>query len=171
MLFARSVCTTTCDPPLIQGVGTHLHGSNLCAPVQGFGQLGLKLIRHCRGVGGGHALPRPAIDQGSKQRGRTTTLKTEMLDQMGCGGLAVGACHTNEMHPGRRMLPERCSQRTGPVGQRLGDHQHRILARGGFQPRCLRPNQGGHRPSLQGLLPKTASIHSLTGKPDEQTAL
>ena len=57
-------------PLLIEGMGAHLHGTDLGTSLNCLGQLGLEQIGEGRGVLCRDAVARPAIHQGAKQSRR-----------------------------------------------------------------------------------------------------
>ena len=159
---------TAGNTPLIQGVRTHFHGRHLRTGSHRFSQLRLQVIRKGRGVGGGDRAAWPAVHQGAEQRGRPPDPLTQMFDQMRHGGFAVGARDTHQGHAPRRVLPERSSQSTEPVGHRLWNNHHSIVGTGGIS-RCSGWSDHSRRCAVfQGLTPETASINTFPGKAQKQ---
>ena len=159
------------DALLVQGMGTHLHRPDLGSRLGGLGQLGLEHIRKGRGVLSGDALARPAVHQSAEQGRRGATTTDQMLDQMGGGGLAVGAGHTDQAQPLAGVLPELSRQQTGPARHGITHHQHGIANGRGPRRRCRRANHHRHSAGRHRLWPEAAAIHHRAGQTHKQGAL
>ena len=122
----RPAETTTGHPPLLKGMGTHLHGHQSAAGAEGRRQLGLQLIGEGGGVGGGAAMAWPPVSQGAKQGGGPAGAVGKVFDQVGGGGFAVGAGNPDQGQLGTGLAPKGSGQAPSAFRHRIGHHQHRI---------------------------------------------
>ena len=162
---------TTSHAMLIEGMGAHLHGSHLGAAFQGFTKLSLQAIRHRCGVRGGEAVAGPSVHQGSKQSSRPATRLTEVFNQVGGGGFAVGAGHTDQPHTHGGPLPEGRRQLTSPKGHGIWHHENAVSRAGWMLSGSLFTDQNCSSTIRQRLWPEAASINPLSRQADEQAAL
>jgi len=159
-------------PLLIERVGAHLHRSDVGAGGHRLGQLALQQIGKSGGVLGGDAVTRPAIDQRAEQGGGPAGAARQVFDQMGGGGLAVGARHAEQLEALAGMAPEGGGQFAGEPAQLVGgDHEHaRLIARRAF-PGGFRTDQGPGGAGGQHLRPVGPAIDACAGQAHEQTAV
>ena len=162
---------TTSHPPLIKGVGAHLHGRHLRAPCHRFRQLRLQPIGKSRGVSRSDAVAWPTVHQGAEQCRLAPHLIAEMLDQMGGGGFAIRAGHPDQGHALGRVMPERSGQSPSPMSHRVGHHDHRCTRIRRISLSRSHTDHGGGGTVGEGLTPKTAAIHPFTRQSDEQGAM
>ena len=149
----------------------HLHRPDAGAGLHGLGQLALQHIGKGGGVLSRHALTGPAVHQGAEQGGGLAAAAGEVLNQMGGGGLAVGAGHTDQLQTLAGVLPERRCQQAGPARHRFGHHQHRVAVGRGASLCGATADHRGHGTGLQGLRPEPATIHGGAGQANEQGAV
>ena len=155
-------------PLLIEGMGAHLHRSQPGAGRHRRRQLALQPIGEGRGVLGGDAVARPAVHQGAEQGRRLSGGAGQMLNQIGGGGLAVGAGDADQTQLPARLVPEGGCQFAGRAGQIVRQHQHRICCGRWYLAGSGRTDNGGGRPGLQHLGPVGAAIHRGAAQAEEQ---
>ena len=153
---------------LRQGVGTHFHRRQAAAGGGRLGKLPLQEIGKGRGVGGRDAVARPAVHQRAEQTHRLASRSGQMLDQMGGGGFAIGAGHTNQGHAPAGMVPVRRCNLTDSTRHRILDHHHRVISTWRLCSSSFSSNYGSGGTGLKGLSPKRASIHPFAGKSEKQ---
>ena len=151
-------------------MGTHLHGRHLGRNRRGsLGELRLQSVGKGRGVGGGDAVARPAVHQRAEQAHGLAALRSgQMLDQMGGGGFAIGAGHTNEMPCAMRGAARTPQPSHRPMGHRLLDHHHRVITGGWMGCSGFGSDHAAAAPASTPLGPRTASIHPFPGKTEKQ---
>ena len=164
----RSGETTAGHTVLRQSMGTHLHGRQMGTTACRLRQLGLQTIRERRGVGGGDAVPGPPVYQRAEQCCGLTHLPRKVLDQMGGGGLAVGACDPDQRHPSAGMVPERSRQIAHDPGDGVLNHHHRVASSRRVLACSSRSDHRRCSAALERLPPETATIHPLTRQTQKQ---
>ena len=161
---------TARHPLLRQGMGTHLHRRQAATGGCGFGKLPLQKIGKGRGVGGRDAVARPAVHQRAEQAHRLAGRSGQMLDQMGGGGFAIGAGHTNQGHAPAGVIPVRRGDLTNPTRHRLLDHHHGVISSWRLRSSGFSSNHGSGGPGLKGLGPEAASIHPFARETEKQSS-
>ena len=117
---------TAAHPVLIQRMGAHLHGPKPATGSHRRGEIRLQLIGKRGGVHRSPAVTRPTVGQGAEQGTGHSTTESQVLNQMGGGGFAVGAGHPDELQLLAGLPPERSSQTPCHLSHRISNHQHRV---------------------------------------------
>ena len=94
-----------------------------------------------------------------------------MLDQVCCGGFAIGTGDTDQCHPAAGMAPVGSRQFTDAARHRFSQDQHWLISGGGQLLRGGGADHGSSSTCLQCLPPETTAIKALPRQPQEQRSL